>query len=900
MEKALAISHSFNTVWNQEDYENEDIPNAVMYGTIRGVVEISRQFRGQVDANELVTLRRGERRYSINVLNQYGQAVGNLQSDLAKILSPLKDKRQIQWRGVIPYGTVDRVLNTVAIDITIWGVVGEKIRTVKKLSRLDGFLNVSVNPNESEEEIKRAILYYRDQWYIVFNENRFKNLKEEGLELDKLFESLTEGDKAAILEPPKSISTPLHRYQKQALHWMTERENGEQLPPFWEHKDGKFYNHVTSCEQVSRPLSVRGGILADDMGLGKTLVVIALIMSDRKDEEQETLQAESEVIEMEVEDSSQTNQNDDSDQDVIFVGEEKCEVIEIDCDESDEELPNSPSSVIDIESDEEDENEDNDDIETSISNDVSDFQKLCNSDERRFPTLIVAPLSILNVWQTQLHEHVHERFRRKILLFHRDNKERYNCSLTEQDIVITTYETLLRDFQQVKITNSDQSHKSSKEYKIRRRANTDPPDMPPTHTYTRGTPIQNKIGDLWSLIKFLDIDTFKDYHWWQRAIEIPLKYGDASAKRRIYKLMSSIALRRTKETKLNGKKLIELPEKEVQIEYVEFSEKEGEIYNKLFQGYANSIRNRIEEEGMIGCGVEVCCALLRLRQYCCHPSLVDKNINNILIAAETRNRHTYIQRLACFLRSSSNVCSICLHIPCCAVIFPCEHVFCENCIVPVMSHDDMGTCPNCRREIRLKSFHKMTQGEMALRMAKPELDEWKASPKTVALINDLRRLRDEDPSIKSLVVSEFTKLLDLIELPFRKLNFKFVRFDGTMSQNARRKCIEDFSSQEENSPTVMLLSLKAGGEGISLVAASKIFLLTPHWNPATEEQCFDRCHRPGQTKNVSITKYIVKDSIEDKIMAIQEEKRKLADLAFNFEKKSSGLNMNEIKILFDL
>lgn len=69
-------------------------------------------------------------------------------------------------------------MNTVAIDITIWGVVGEKIRTVKKLSRLDGFLNVSVNPNESEEEIKRAILYYRDQWYIVFNENRFKNLKE--------------------------------------------------------------------------------------------------------------------------------------------------------------------------------------------------------------------------------------------------------------------------------------------------------------------------------------------------------------------------------------------------------------------------------------------------------------------------------------------------------------------------------------------------------------------------------------------------------------------------------------------------------------------------------------------------------------------------------------------------
>jgi hypothetical protein len=79
---------------------------------------------------------------------------------------------------VVPHGSEDQLTNTIAIDITIWGVEEEKTSTLGKLSMVDAFLNVSVNPNESEENVKEEMLYYRDQWHVNFIPNHFKNLEE--------------------------------------------------------------------------------------------------------------------------------------------------------------------------------------------------------------------------------------------------------------------------------------------------------------------------------------------------------------------------------------------------------------------------------------------------------------------------------------------------------------------------------------------------------------------------------------------------------------------------------------------------------------------------------------------------------------------------------------------------
>ena len=91
-------------------------------------------------------------------------------------------------------------------------------------------------------------------------------------------------------------------------------------------------------------------------------------------------------------------------------------------------------------------------------------------------------------------------------------------------------------------------------------------------------------------------------------------------------------------------------------------------------------------------------------------------------------------------------------------------------------------------------------------------------------------IRDKDPSIKSLVVSQFTSFLDIIEEELEKQDFPFVRLDGRMTQEARARAIESFADTSSNSPRVFLLSLTAGGVGLNLTAATRVFLMDPVWS----------------------------------------------------------------------
>ena len=110
--------------------------------------------------------------------------------------------------------------------------------------------------------------------------------------------------------------------------------------------------------------------------------------------------------------------------------------------------------------------------------------------------------------------------------------------------------------------------------------------------------------------------------------------------------------------------------------------------------------------------------------------------------------------------------------------------------------------------------------------------------------------------------------------------YTWTRLDGSMNTRARSAVISEFQSTAADSPTVLLLSLRAGGVGLNLTAASKLILLDPAWNPSTEEQCFDRIHRLGQTRDVVVTKLVMKGSIEQRMLEIQDKKRNLISGAF--------------------
>jgi non-specific serine/threonine protein kinase len=127
---------------------------------------------------------------------------------------------------------------------------------------------------------------------------------------------------------------------------------------------------------------------------------------------------------------------------------------------------------------------------------------------------------------------------------------------------------------------------------------------------------------------------------------------------------------------------------------------------------------------------------------------------------------------------------------------------------------------------------------------------------------------------KALIFSQFLGMLALIKQKLTELNIKFEYFDGSTSAPDREKAIQSF--QKDDEVRVFLISLKAGGVGLNLTAADYVYIVDPWWNPAVEQQAIDRTHRIGQTKNIFAYRMICKDTIEDKIVQLQERKRTLA------------------------
>lgn len=137
-----------------------------------------------------------------------------------------------------------------------------------------------------------------------------------------------------------------------------------------------------------------------------------------------------------------------------------------------------------------------------------------------------------------------------------------------------------------------------------------------------------------------------------------------------------------------------------------------------------------------------------------------------------------------------------------------------------------------------------------------------------------REITEDMGDHKALVFSQFLGMLALIRNKLEALGIKYEYFDGSTSAPDREKAIQNFQNNEEI--RVFLISLKAGGVGLNLTAADYVYIVDPWWNPAVEQQAIDRTHRIGQTKNIFAYRMICKDTIEDKILKLQERKRALA------------------------
>jgi len=146
---------------------------------------------------------------------------------------------------------------------------------------------------------------------------------------------------------------------------------------------------------------------------------------------------------------------------------------------------------------------------------------------------------------------------------------------------------------------------------------------------------------------------------------------------------------------------------------------------------------------------------------------------------------------------------------------------------------------------------------------------------------------------RALVFSQWTSLLDLIEPHLRAASTPFVRLDGSTVDRAA--VVNEF--QADDGPPVMLLSLKAGGTGLNLTAADHVFLVDPWWNPAVEDQAADRTHRIGQDKPVMVYRMVARDTVEERILELQEKKRRLANAALSEAGGATSITRDDLLAL---
>lgn len=160
-----------------------------------------------------------------------------------------------------------------------------------------------------------------------------------------------------------------------------------------------------------------------------------------------------------------------------------------------------------------------------------------------------------------------------------------------------------------------------------------------------------------------------------------------------------------------------------------------------------------------------------------------------------------------------------------------------------------------------------------------------------------RELTENTGEHKVLVFSQFLGMLSLIKQQLKKDEIAFEYFDGSTSPGDREKAIQNFQSNDDC--RVFLISLKAGGVGLNLTAADYVYIVDPWWNPAVEQQAIDRTHRIGQTKNIFAYRMICKDTIEDKILTLQERKRTLAkELISDDQTFVKSLSKEDVEYLF--
>ncbi|PNS17355.1 hypothetical protein CAC42_7038 [Sphaceloma murrayae] len=197
---------------------------------------------------------------------------------------------------------------------------------------------------------------------------------------------------------------------------------------------------------------------------------------------------------------------------------------------------------------------------------------------------------------------------------------------------------------------------------------------------------------------------------------------------------------------------------------------------------------------------------------------------------------------------------------------------------------------------KLATRSRAAKREYLERIRKDFIDSAKVS-KAIELLRHIIDTSDE----KIIVFSQWTSLLDLLEVPIDEAGWSYTRYDGSMPAKSRADAVDEFKDATRRPQMrLMLVSLKAGNAGLNLNCASQVIILDPFWNPYIEEQAIDRAHRLGQEREVKVHRLLVQDTVEDRILKLQEDKRSMINEALDegAAQRLSRLSQQELGYLF--